>query len=104
MEEEKKHLLTYPIPIPKEDGSVTYVKELTISRLKLKHIRRLPKALFESEGKNADMGVLIPVLPEIMASLAGIPESSAEEIDLEDLEGLTEVLTDFFENTQAKTG
>lgn len=95
--------LEYPIGIPKEDGSKTYVNELSIGRFKLKHIKKLPPEVFNTEGK-VNANELIPIMSSLIASLAGIPEESADDIDFADLESVMEVLGDFFEGTRAKTG
>lgn len=82
--------LKYPIPIPKEGGGTANVSELSLSRLKAKHLRALPKDFMESEGKINSVDI-IPLL----ASIADIPESSADELDMEDLMVIAEELTTF---------
>jgi len=73
--------LKYSIPIPKAGGGTVEVNKLEMRRVKLKHLRLLPKDFVENEGKVAP-AELIPLI----AGIADIPVSAADEIDLEDLE------------------
>jgi len=92
MTEENKGVvnLKYPIPIPKEGGGTIEVSVLKMRRVKLKHLRLLPKDFVENEGKVAP-AELIPLI----AGIADIPVSAADEIDLEDLEEIVNGLMFF---------
>ena len=94
--EEKEELkekiikLKYSIPIPKEGGGFVNTNEIKIGRLKAKHLRLLPEDFAEKDG------VLSPsaIIP-LVAGLADIPESSADEIDMEDMTEVAEALQSF---------
>ena len=89
-ETEKVIKLKYAIPIPGKDGEIIKTNEIRIGRLKAKHLKLLPGSFIENEGKlnPADM---IPLI----AGLANIPESAADEIDMEDIAEVAEALQDF---------
>ena len=90
--------LQYPIPIPKEGGGTVEVSKLKLGRLKAKHLKALPKGFTERKG-NVELAELIPLI----AAIADIPESSADEIDIEDLMVFAEELEGFLE-ASPKTG
>ena len=96
--EEKIVKLKYSIPIPKEGGGVVNTNELKLGRLKAKHLRLLPDNFMETEGE-LNPGDVIPLI----AGLANIPESAADEIDMADLEGVAEALQSFL-GESLKTG
>jgi len=82
--------LKYSIPIPKEGGGNMNVSELTFGRLKAKHLRLLPDDFMEKGGQ-LNAKDIIPLI----AGIADIPESSADEIDFEDLMELAGEITSF---------
>lgn len=88
--DEKVVKLKYSIPIPKEGGGTVNVNELTLGRLKAKHFKLLPKDFMANEGQ-IEPAALIPLL----AGIADIPESAADEIDIEDLMEVAESLQSF---------
>lgn len=100
--------LSYAVPLKKSDGSVEMLESLTMGRIKLKHIKLIPSSVFEQSGKEGQLEispqVLIPMLPALVAGLAGIPEETAGEVDLDDLGELMETLQDFFASIQATDG
>jgi len=95
--------LKYSIPIPKTGGGTIDVNQLKMGRLKLKHLRLLPKDFAEREGKVAP-AELIPLI----AGVADIPVESADEIDIEDVEaiveGLMSFLADFLQTGEKPSG
>ena len=90
--DEKIVKLKYSIPIPKEGGGTVNTNELRLGRLKAKHLRLLPKDFAEKEGK-LEASAIIPLI----AGLANISESSADEIDIEDLMKIADDLESFLE-------
>jgi len=92
MDNENKGIveLKHSIPIKKADGGTVEVSQLKMGRLKLKHLRLLPKDFTEKEGKVAP-AELIPLI----AGVADIPIESADEIDIEDIEAIVEGLMSF---------
>jgi len=86
--------LVYPIPVPVEgqQGKTVDVSELKLGRIKAKHLRLLPSDFSEKEGK-LEPNAIIPLI----AGLANIPESSVDEIDIEDLMTIAEGLESFLE-------
>jgi len=103
--EKKTVTLKYPIEYedPNEPGIVVRLEQLNFGRLKTKHLKLLPPSVFETEGEFS-AAQLIPILPSILSSMAGIPEAAADEIDFEDLEQVVEVIGDFLGSTQAQSG
>lgn len=98
MENKKIVKLKYSIPIPKQGGGTANVSELSLSRLKAKHLRALPKDFMEGDGKINPVEII-----SLIASMADIPESSADELDMEDLLVIAEKLTNFL-GESLKTG
>ena len=90
--------LNYPIPIPKEGGGTVDVSQLKLGRFKAKHLKLLPKGFMENDGQISPSEII-----PLIAGLADIPESSANEIDMEDLMEVAESMQDFFEGF-LKTG
>jgi hypothetical protein len=82
--------LKYSIPVPKEGGGSVNINELSLGRLKAKHLRLLPKNFMEDEGKINPADVI-----PLIAGLAEIPVESAEEIDIEDLMEVADSLQGF---------
>ena len=64
--------------------------ELKIGRLKAKHLKLLPDSFMDSNGQLSP-GDMIPLI----AGLANIPESTADEIDMEDMTEVAEALQSF---------
>jgi len=90
--------LKHPIPVPKEGGGIVEVNKLELGRLKAKHLRLLPEDFMKNDG------ILSPkdILP-LLAGLSNLPESSIDEIDMEDLSEVAEALQVFLE-TSLETG
>jgi len=86
--------LKYPIPIPKEGGGFVNIGELTLGRLKAKHLRLLPDNFMDNEGQLAPQDIL-----PILAGLADIPIEAVDEIDMSDLIEVAESLQGFLEQS-----
>jgi hypothetical protein len=86
--------LKYPIPVPKNGGGTVEVSSLQVGRLKAKHLRALPSSFVEREGK-VEPAELIPLI----AALVDLPESSIDEMDIEDLATFAENLENFLERS-----
>ncbi len=69
------------------------VKELTLRRPKLKHLKGINLDQMNGEA-----------IIDLVAKLADIPPSSAEEIDGEDLAAISEVIGGFFGPSRATGG
>ena len=87
---EKVVKLKYSIPIPGKDDEIINTNELRIGRLKAKHMKLFPDNFMEGGGKMSPAELL-----PLIAGLANIPESSAGEIDIEDLAEVAEALQGF---------
>ena len=83
--------LKHSIPVPQEGGGTVDVNKITLQRVKAKHLKLLPDG-FGTDGETS-LGAS-EMLP-LIAGLAGIPEESADEIDMEELSGVGEALGDF---------
>lgn len=94
MENKKVVQLKYSIPIPKQGGGTINVFELNLSRLKAKHLKALPKG-FTGKAGEVEPAELIPLI----AAIADVPESSIDEMDLEDLMKFAEDLESFLEES-----
>lgn len=82
--------LKYPIVV---DGKP--VNELRFGRMKAKHIKLLPKEFYENEGKGINPSMVII----LVAALCNIPESAADDIDIDDLANVGEALSTFLEKS-----
>lgn len=92
----KEIKLKYPIPIPQEGGGTIQCSILTLSRLKAKHLKLLPKGFLASKGE-IEPEELMPLI----AGLSNIPESAIDEIDvIEDLPLISEALESFLGESQ----
>lgn len=100
--------LIYPITV-KRNGQEEALGELTLGRLKAKHLKLLPKE-FLNQGENEseegtsflreDPYLIVPIL----AALANITEEEAGELDLvEDLPRVSEEVGNFL-STSLETG
>ena len=83
--------LKFPIPVPKEGGGIVQVSQLKIGRFKTKHLKALPKRFGSEDGEEVEPAELIPLI----AAITELPESSVDEIDLEDLLKISEDLEKF---------
>jgi hypothetical protein len=93
-----KVVLDFPVEITQADGSVITYKELEFGRLKNKHLKLLPKE-FTKTGK-----IALGDMPVLVAAIAGIPESVADEIDITDMDQISKAIESFFpapQNTKA---
>lgn len=92
MSEKKKECVVIPLTIPAtltdKNGKETIVTELTLSRIKLKALKKLPLGSLEEEGTYAS------IIPLIAAS-ADVPIELVEEIDFSDLRTITEAIEPF---------
>lgn len=86
--------LSYAIPVPRGDGEEpVMVKELSLGRLKVKHLRAIPReALLGGE----DIDPLVAVT--LIAGMSGLPESSIDEMDARDLKKVVTSLEDFLKD------
>ncbi len=98
MEEKEVIKLKYSIPIPKEGGGEVNISEITIGRVKGKHLKLLPDEMF-------DGGKVPPArMVDLVAALADIPIESAGELDFTDLIKIAERAGGFLENSLGETG
>lgn len=99
----KEIKLKYPIPVPKEGGGDILCNIITLGRLKAKHLKLLPEGFMEEEGKISPHEVI-----PLIAGLADIPESAADEIDMIDIIIIAEELENFLsmslENGESSSG
>ena len=93
--DEKIVKLKYSIPIPQENGNPINTNELRLGRLKARHLKLLPEDFMDNDGKLSPTN-MIPLI----AGIANIPESAADEIDIEDLMEVAEALQDFLSGFQ----
>lgn len=89
--------LKYQIPVPKEGGGDVMVSEITLERMKVKHLHLLPKTILKGTGDMTPLEA-IPVI----AGLSNLPEKSIEEIDMEDLIPLMEELGAFLSGSPSQ--
>ena len=92
--QEKIVKLKHSIPIPQKNGEDLTTNELKLGRLKAKHLRLLPSDFIENAGELSPADIL-----PLIAGLANLPETSIDEIDLEDLTGVAEALQVFLEES-----
>jgi hypothetical protein len=83
--------LTYPLPSKDEAGNDVQISAVKLERVKLKHVKLIPKSFFnETNKKKAKEGekvVLNPVdfIP-LIAGLSHLSIEKVEEIDFADIE------------------
>jgi len=101
---ETKIKLTFPIPVPKpteeEPDKVEMIDELVFHRLKLKHFKLISMEEWEKMSEQQDVVNMIPFI----ALATDIPVKSAEEIDLADLETVSEAAGSFFDQAYPRIG
>ena len=83
--------LLHPIPIKNENGNAEICNEVVFERLKTKHLKFLPDDIENMKPKE--------VIP-LIASMAGLTEDEAGEIDLVDLVAICEKLNPLLEGLQ----
>ena len=88
MSEMKQKVVNLQYPIPNGDGGQT--SKLKLKRLKLKHLKLLPKD-FGADESNIDLNTLIILL----AGMSDLPVECIEEIDSADLDVISKELNDF---------
>ena len=98
--------LKYPIKVSTGQGQVE-VSRLTLGRIKVKHLKKLPASLFEQALAQDGKEKLLKINPidaiPLIASLANISDEEAGEIDLEDLAGVAETLGEGLEDFLAES-
>ncbi len=94
MDEIKKKIkLKHGIPVPTSDGGSVTVHEISLGRLKGKHIKNLSEDFFTkaAEGKLRPSEML-----SLISGLADLPDSAIDEIDVvDDLPNITKELESF---------
>lgn len=89
--------LVYPI-IVEENGEEIKIKKITLRRLKLKHLKAIPKSLLEDTGEEKKEVDPIDMIP-IIAIATGLTEDQAGEIDLDDLVNVSEEVSYFLKES-----
>lgn len=92
--EHKTIELQYPITYTTETGEIREVTRLRLKRMKVKHLKKLPKNL-EEDG-SIGMDILVPLL----AGMTGLPEIAIDEIDIADIGVISEHLNSFLSFSQ----
>lgn len=83
---QRSHTLKHPIELKNPEGAVIEtIKEITIQRPKGKHFRAM-----KAEGK-------VAMSMELLGACAGLPPSTVDLIDAEDLVPLMEIVGGFFD-------
>jgi len=94
-------ILKYPLPLKTENGQKSFISEITMERMKVKHLKLIPKTLFEAgaAGKT-DPTEFIPLI----AGLTGLSEETVSELDVqEDLFQIIQRLESFFGQSPSPT-
>jgi hypothetical protein len=92
--------LKYPIPASDDCEGAEEIKQITFGRLKVKHLKAMPEKMMDpNRDEDAARLTAVELIP-IIAVMAGLTENQAGEIDIEDLEKISEVIADFFEQYQ----
>lgn len=95
-EEKKVYQLQFPITTTIE-GKETVITEVTVGRLKAKHLKLMPSSLVSGEGGGEGKVAIEPatMLP-LIAALTDLPIEVIEEMDMEDLTCVVEGVGAFF--------
>ena len=92
-----KVTLKFPIVTKEEGKPDSEIRELTIGRLKAKHMKLMPESAFLPDGE----AVLNPTeLLPLIGALCSLSEEQTGEIDVVDLKGISAALTDFLADSQ----
>jgi hypothetical protein len=91
---DKKIILDYPITITDVDGESTEISTVELYRIKIKHLRSLPKDLLErlsEQGDNASLSIdeAIPIL----LAVTSLKDNEIDELDLIDFKKIQEALS-----------
>lgn len=81
--------LKHSIPYKTDQGQEMQISTLTMGRMKAKHLKHFPKEFFKEGG--ADDISPYALLP-LIASVCGISNESAGEIDVEDINQVADAL------------
>jgi hypothetical protein len=91
--------LEYPLmvmdPDAPEGERMKEVRELTLGRLKAKHLRLMPESMFDDGGESVKPHDVMPLI----AGLANIPLETVEEMDVADLMKVGEALGSFLSDS-----
>lgn len=78
--------LKYPLKEKNEKGQDIEITEVTIHRMKAKHLKLIPKRIYETKGGRKKNDAIDPeLLFPLIASLTGLEEEQLDEIDMIDL-------------------
>lgn len=94
-DQKKTYSLLYPIEIEQEGGQKLVVTEVTIGRMKAKHLKLMPMSPIAGDdtGKFAmEPSAMLPLI----AALANLSLEVIEELDMEDLTLIVEEVGSFF--------
>jgi hypothetical protein len=99
MEENKRIKLEYPIPVKDADGKEIMCSEISVPpRIKAKHIRKMPREIFEGKDITPDKVI------DLIVVLTGLPDEAVEEIDFTDLANISEELGGFLADSLDRIG
>jgi hypothetical protein len=92
MEENRNKIkveLEFPISVKIEGGATAEVGEVTLGRLKAKHLKLLPQDMMKK--KQIEPVAMLPLI----AAITELPEDAVDEIDIGDLMKIVEVMQSF---------
>lgn len=94
MAEDKQLIdLKFPLTIKTQTGADATVRQVTLHRMKTKHLKLLPESFMATRGEAVNPGDLIPLI----AAMSGLSEDAVGEIDVADLMVVAEAIQGFFE-------
>ncbi len=85
------YTLKYPLKEKNEQGQEVELKDIIIHRMKVKHLKLIPKEIYEVREYKRKKSTINPdkLLP-LIAALTGLTEKQLDEIDLVDLLPITD--------------
>lgn len=92
MEENRNKIrieLEFPISVKIEGGATAEVSEVTLGRLKAKHLKLLPQDMMKK--KQIEPVAMLPLI----AAITELPEDAVDEIDIGDLMKIVDSMQSF---------
>jgi hypothetical protein len=96
--EKQPYKLIYPIILEREGGKIITVEEVTLERMKAKHLKLMPPM---GEDSKMEPAAMLPII----AALTNLEVDIIEEFDMEDITPIMESISNFLgKDKSPKTG
>lgn len=93
MEKPKKITLKYPITRKDENGQEMLINSVNIYRMKLKHLRSMPKDLLTKLQEQGDKAVItLDEAVPLLVAITSLNEKDIDELDIADFQKINETI------------